>query len=48
VRAEDNQEVTETIFNQKLAALMTFMEERFGKLHPAAKRPRLELPPAQR
>jgi hypothetical protein len=41
VKAEDNGEVTQTIFNQKLAALSALIDAKFGALHPAAKRPRL-------
>jgi hypothetical protein len=48
VKAENNQVVTEVVFNQKLAALATFIDGQFGQLHPTAKRPRLEAKPAQR
>jgi parallel beta-helix repeat protein len=46
VKAEDNREVTEEIFKEKLQALAALIEGKFGAVHPTAKRPRLE--PAQR
>jgi parallel beta-helix repeat protein len=46
VKAEDNREVTEAIFREKLQALAALIEGKFGAVHPTAKRPRLE--PAQR
>lgn len=42
VSAENNQEVTKTIFSQKRSALAEFIDRRFGSVHPTAKRPRLE------
>lgn len=42
VKAENNREVTEAAFKQKLADLAAQIDEKFGKQHPAAKRPRLE------
>jgi hypothetical protein len=42
VRAERNEEVTQAVFDQKLSALRSLIEARFGALHPTAKRPRLE------
>jgi hypothetical protein len=48
VKAENNQEVTEAVFNQKLSALAASIDAQFGQLHPTAKRPRLEAKPAQR
>jgi len=42
VKAEDNEKVTEAIFRQRLAELSAAIDARFGALHPAAKRPRLE------
>ena len=47
VKAEDNEEVTQAIFNQKLTALLTLINAKFGALHPTAKRPRLEPNPAR-
>jgi len=43
VKAEDNREVTEPAFNRKLAELAAIIDVKFGKLHPATGRPRLEL-----
>ena len=48
VKAENNFPVTEAVFNESLAELATFIDRKFGALHPAAKRPRLEPKPAQR
>ena len=42
VKAEDNEKVTEAIFRQRMAELSAAIDSRFGALHPAAKRPRLE------
>ncbi len=42
VKAGNNQPVTEAVFNRKLAELAALIDEKFGSLHPAAKRPRLE------
>ncbi len=39
---ENNQEVTESIFNEKFTALAAFSDTKFGQVHPATKRPRLE------
>ena len=41
-KTENNRDVTEAAFNQKLSDLATFIDGKFGKLHPAANRPRLE------
>jgi hypothetical protein len=47
VRAENNQLVTEEMFRQRQAELAALIDGKFGKLHPVAKRPRLEAgPPA--
>jgi hypothetical protein len=42
VKAENNREVTAEVFDQRLNALAAFINGRFGQLHPAAGRPRLE------
>lgn len=42
VKAENNRPVTEAEFKQRLAALAAVIDGRFGKLHPTAKRARLE------
>jgi hypothetical protein len=42
VKAENNREVAETIFSQKLTELAELIDAKFGKIHPAANRPRLE------
>jgi len=42
VKAENNREVTEAEFKTKLSELAAFIDGKFGKLHPAAQRPRLE------
>jgi hypothetical protein len=42
VKAEGNRPSTAAAFQQKQAELLALMEGRFGKLHPVAKRPRLE------
>jgi len=47
VKAENNREVTEAEFRRKLAALAASIDAKFGKLHPAAKRPRLQPTEAQ-
>jgi hypothetical protein len=44
VKAENNQSVTEAVFYQRQAELLTLIEGKFGKLHPVAKRLRLEAP----
>jgi len=41
VKAENNREVTEAAFTQKLADLAALIDSKFGRLHVAAKRPRL-------
>jgi hypothetical protein len=43
VKAENNREVTETIFNERLAKLAAFIDEKFGTVHPTARRSRLEV-----
>jgi len=48
VKAENNQEVTEAAFHQKLTDLAALIDGKFGRLHPAAKRPRLEPGTAER
>ena len=45
VKAENNREVTEAALTQKLAGLAALIDSKFGKLHVAAKRPRLVEPP---
>jgi hypothetical protein len=47
VQAENNQEVTEAVFNQRLIELARDIDRRFGERHPTAKRPRLESVPAR-
>ena len=42
VKAQNNAEVTEAEFKMKLADLAAFINGRFGAIHPAANRPRLE------
>ncbi|MCX8035951.1 MAG: right-handed parallel beta-helix repeat-containing protein, partial [Candidatus Sumerlaeia bacterium] len=42
VKAENNREVTEADFKKRLAELAAFIDAQFGKIHPAAGRPRLE------
>lgn len=42
VQAEDNREVDEATFRQKLAELAASIDAKFGALHRAARRPRLE------
>jgi hypothetical protein len=42
VRDEKNQVVTEAAFTQKLVELRRGIEDKFGKVHPSAQRPRLE------
>jgi endo-1,4-beta-xylanase len=42
VTAEDNRLVDETVFRQKLAELAASIDAKFGAVHPAATRPRLE------
>ncbi len=44
VQATNNQIVDEAIFRKRLGDLLAETENRFGKIHPVAKRPRLELP----
>lgn len=48
VKAENNRTVTAAEFDKKQAELLTVIEGRFGKLHPIAKRPRLELAAASK
>ncbi|MBN2473392.1 MAG: right-handed parallel beta-helix repeat-containing protein [Pirellulales bacterium] len=48
VKAENNREVTEATFHQKLAELAASIDAKFGKTHPTAKRPRWEPEAAQR
>jgi hypothetical protein len=42
VKAERNEQVTEAAFNRRMAELAAEIDTKFGKVHPAAKRPRLE------
>jgi parallel beta-helix repeat protein len=42
VKAENNLEVTLAVFNERLRALLAAINDKFGALHPTAKRPRLE------
>jgi parallel beta-helix repeat protein len=42
VKAENNREVTEAAFEQRMTALRTLIDQRFGKIQPTAKRPRIE------
>jgi hypothetical protein len=42
VKAENNQKVTEAAFFQRMAELAAEIDKKFGKVHPVAKRPRLE------
>ena len=41
VKAENNRIVTQGEFQQRLAELATFIEDRFGARHPVANRRRL-------
>ena len=41
MKAENNREVTEAAFTQKLADLAALIDSKFGKLHVTAKLPRL-------
>jgi len=47
VKAENNRPVTEAAFRQQLTELAAIIDAKFGKVHPVAKRPRLE-PGAQK
>jgi hypothetical protein len=47
VKAENNLPVTEAVFNERLAELATFIDRKFGPLHPTAKRSRFEPKSAQ-
>jgi hypothetical protein len=42
VKAENNAEVTEELFNKWLNELADFIDDKYGKLHPVAKQPRLK------
>jgi hypothetical protein len=42
VKSENNRPVTEAAFREQLAELAAIIDARFGKVHPVAKRPRLE------
>lgn len=42
VKAENNREVTEADYKAKLVELSGFINNKFGAVHPTAKRPRLE------
>lgn len=44
VQASNNREVTQAAFQERLAQLAREIESGFGKVHPVAGRPRLELP----
>jgi len=41
VQAENNQEITEAVYNQRLAELARDIDQRFGERHPTAQRPRV-------
>ena len=43
VKAENNTEVSEEVFQKRLTELCGEIERKFGKLHPVAGKPRLEL-----
>lgn len=42
VKAEQNQEVTEERFQESFEKLTAFIDKKFGRIHPTAKRPRIE------
>ena len=42
VKAEGNEQITEAAFKKRLDELAAFIDGKFGKIHPAANRPRLE------
>jgi len=42
VQAENNQEISAEAFRERLAALADFIDQKYGKMHPTARRPRLE------
>ena len=42
VKSENNQQVTEAIYKERLKSLLAVINEKFGQLHPVAKRPRLQ------
>jgi hypothetical protein len=42
VKAEGNLPVTEAVYREKLSELARLINQRFGLMHPAANRPRLE------
>ncbi len=42
VKAENNREVTAAVFHRELAELAASIDSKFGRLHPTAKRPRLQ------
>ncbi len=42
VQADNNREVTQAAFQQRLAELAASIDSKFGKVHPVAGRPRLE------
>ena len=42
VKAENNREVTAVAFRRELAELAASIDAKFGRMHPTAKRPRLE------
>jgi parallel beta-helix repeat protein len=42
VKAENNRQVTEAEYKRKLAELAASIDDKFGKVHPVANRPRLE------
>lgn len=44
VTAEENAEVTEEIFRQRLDSLRRLIDSTYGAIHPVAKRPRIETP----
>ena len=42
VKSENNQQVTEAIYKDRLKSLAAVINEKFGQIHPVAKRPRLQ------
>ena len=48
VRSENNQSITEEVFDQKFSALAKLINAKFGENHPAAKRARFEKLSAQK
>jgi hypothetical protein len=44
VKASNNEKVDEASFRKQLEALAAAIDQKFGRLHPVAKRPRIDLP----